>query len=218
MRDLLFRCSAIGKLMTEPKTKAEGVLSTGAKTHIRELAAQEIFGVTFEVSTRPMQKGIECEDEAIAMLGRVRGLELVKNTERRKNEWIMGEADVVTPSRGYDTKCSWSVATFPICEADCVDKLYEWQVRGYMWLWDTPAWEVVYALVSTPEHLAQYELPSMHFVDHIPEAHRITGWTILRDADKESAMIEKIKAARIYYAEVVAEFDRTHSQSLEIKA
>lgn len=44
-----FRCSSIGKLMTEPKSKSEGPLSVGAKTYIRELAAQEIFGVDFVV-------------------------------------------------------------------------------------------------------------------------------------------------------------------------
>ena len=32
-----FRCSSLGKLMTEPRSKSEGVLSVGAKTYIREL-------------------------------------------------------------------------------------------------------------------------------------------------------------------------------------
>ncbi len=52
-----FRCSSIGKLMTEPRSKSEGVLSVGAKTYIRELAAQEIFGVDFEVSSKYIEKG-----------------------------------------------------------------------------------------------------------------------------------------------------------------
>ena len=56
-----FRCSSIGKLMTEPRSKSEGVLSVGAKTYIRELAAQEIFGVDFEVSSKYIEKGIEAE-------------------------------------------------------------------------------------------------------------------------------------------------------------
>ena len=51
-----FRCSSIGKLMTEPRSKSDGPLSVGAKTYIRELAAQEIFGVDFVVSS----KAIEC--------------------------------------------------------------------------------------------------------------------------------------------------------------
>ena len=61
MREVKFRCSSIGKLMTEPKTQKEGPLSVGAKTYIRELAAQEIFGVEFEVSSKQMEKGILVE-------------------------------------------------------------------------------------------------------------------------------------------------------------
>lgn len=85
MRDLLIRCSAIGRLMTEPKTQKEGPLSVGAKTSIREIAAQDIFGVDFEVSDKKIEKGIMVEDEAIGLLNRVRGLSLTKNTERKSN-------------------------------------------------------------------------------------------------------------------------------------
>ena len=212
MRDLLIRCSSIGKLMTEPKTKAEGPLSVGAKTHIRTLAAQEIFGVDFEVSSKEMEKGTLMEPEAIAMLNRVRGLNLTKNTERRTNDWISGECDLfdATARRGHDLKCSWSVATFPLVVVDCEDKLYEWQMRGYMLLWDADEWEVNYTLLSTPEHLARWEPASMHFVDHIPEHMRITTWVVERDKEKEDRMVEKIKHARAYFAEVVAEFAESH--------
>jgi hypothetical protein len=34
---------------------------------------------------------------------------------------------------------------------------------------------------------------------------------VKRDADKEAAIFEKIKHARSYYDEVIAEFDRTHA-------
>lgn len=217
MKPLLIRCSAIGKLMTEPKTKAEGPLSVGAKTQIRNLAAQEIFGVEFEVSSKEMEKGNLVEPHGIALLNRVRGLSLVKNTERKTNAWISGEADLfdAVGRRGHDLKCPWSVASFPITRVDCEDKLYEWQMRGYMWLWDADEWEVNYALISTPEHLIRFEPASMHFVDHIPEHLRLTTWTVTRDALKEAAMVEKIKAARDYYAEVLAEFTTTHPASFK---
>jgi hypothetical protein len=212
MKDLLIRCSAIGKLMTEPKTKAEGPLSVGAKTHIRNLVSQDIFGVDFEVTSKEMEKGTLCEPDAIALLNRVRGLDLSKNTERKENEWISGECDLfdARARRGHDLKCSWSVATFPIALVDCEDKLYEWQMRGYMWLWDASEWEVNYALIRTPEHLIRFEPASMHFVEHIPEHMRLTTWTVARDQAKEAAMVEKIKAARDYYAEVIDEFADTH--------
>lgn len=196
--------------MTEPKTLKEGPLSVGAKTYIRSLVAQELFGVDFEVTSKHMEKGLIIEEDSIALLNRVRGFSLAKNTERRTDEFLTGECDLAQADRGHDLKSSWSVATFPICEADCKEALYEWQVRGYMRLWDKPLWEVNYALISTPEHLIGFEPASMHFVDHIPEHMRLTTWIIERDLDKEAAMVEKVKAARIYFAQVVAEFDRTH--------
>jgi hypothetical protein len=212
--EILFRCSSIGKLMTEPKSKAEGPLSVGAKTYIRQLAAQEIFGVDFEVSSKQMEKGIQCEAESIALLNRVRGLSLSKNTERKSNGFITGECDLFdpVPRRGHDTKTSWSIATFPICFADCEDKLYEWQMRGYMWLWDADEWEVNCCLVNTPESLIGYEPMALHFVDHIPEHMRVTTWAIRRDKDKEALIAEKVKAARDYFLLVIAEFSMTHPE------
>ena len=217
MRKLLIRCSSIGLLMTEPKTKADGILSVGAKTHIRAIASQDIFGVDFEVRSKQMDKGNQMEGEAIGLLNRVRGLDLAKNKERRENEWLTGECDLfdATNKRGHDLKVSWSVATFPIALVDCEDKIYEWQMRGYMALWDANEWEVNYALLSTPEHLCAYEPPSMHFVDHIPEHMRLTTWVVKRDLAKEALMAEKVMAAREYYAKVIEEFANSHIQTVK---
>lgn len=218
---LLIRCSALGKIMTEPRSKAEGPLSQGAKTHIRELAAQVIFGVDFEVSSREMQKGILCEPDSIALLNAVRGLSLAKNSERRTDGFLTGECDLFDPPRrrGHDLKTSWSIATFPIVVADCEDKAYEWQMRGYMKLWQAEEWEVNYCLVNTPEHLIGYDSQTLHFVDHIPAHQRVTTWRVTRDADKERAIEEKVRAAREYFREVIAEFDRIHPASFaEVRA
>ena len=212
--EVLFRCSSLGKLMTEPKTKAEGPLSVGAKTYIRSLAAQEIFGIDFEISSKHMEKGLLVEADAIDMLNRVRGLDLSKNTERRQDQFITGEADLIDwqTGEGRDLKCSWSAATFPISVDDCRDKLYEYQMRGYMRLWDAPRWHVDYCLLDTPEKLIGFEPMQMHLVGHIPEHMRVTTWTVERDKDIEALMVEKVKHARTYYAEVIAEFVRTHPE------
>lgn len=213
MREVLFRCSSIGKLMTEPKTLKEGPLSVGAKTYIRSLAAQEIFGVDFEVSSKQMEKGILVETDSIALLNQVRGLSIEKNTERRSNSFITGECDLfdIGRKRGHDVKSSWSIATFPISIADCEDKLYEWQMRGYMALWDADEWEVNYCMIDTPAHLIGFEPLQMHVVGHVPENMRMTTWAVTRDADKEAAIYVKVGHARTYYAEVIAEFERAHT-------
>jgi hypothetical protein len=214
-RELFLRASMIGKIMTEPRSKSEGPLSQGARSAIRDIAAQHILGIDFEIGSREMSKGIECEQDSIDLLNRVRGLSLVKNTERRERSGVTGECDLWHADfrEGYDLKTAWSAATFPILADDIGGSsrsLYEWQCRAYAALWDADRWHVAYALVNTPERLIGYEPQSMHFFDHIPERMRLTVWTIERDAKKEAAMFDKVQHARDYYAEVIEEFDRTH--------
>ena len=213
MREVLFRASSVARLMTEPKSKADGVLSVGAKTYIEELAAQEIFGVDFEVSSKAIEKGIECEEESITLLNSVRGLSLVKNAERRSNEYITGECDLFDSAnrRGHDIKTSWSIETFPIIEKHAINKTYEWQVRCYMALWDADEWEVNYCLVDTPDRLIGFEPMPLHVVSHLPEWMRVTTWTVKRDLEKEAAIYEKVKAANEYLNLVINEFDQTHA-------
>ncbi len=223
MNDLLIRCSSIGKIMTAPTaaaSKAGEVLSVGAKTFIRSMAAEQILGVEFGFTSKYTEKGTLVEQDGIDLLNRVRGRSLVKNTERKTNGLITGECDLYDADRseGHDLKCSWSAQTFPIAEIDCVDSDYEWQCRGYLALWDAKQWHVQYALVNTPENLIGFEPVTMHFVDHIPEHMRLTSWTITRDEDKEAAIFQKVMYARAYYAEVIAEFGRSHVQHQQAKA
>jgi phage anti-repressor protein len=72
---------------------------------------------------------------------------------------------------------------------------------------------VNYALVDTPDNLIGYEPMQMHVVSHIPEHMRITTWTVKRDMEKEAAIAEKVKHAREYFLQVLAEFEQTHKEA-----
>lgn len=137
------------------------------------------------------------------------------NTERRTNGLLSGEADVFDApiSLGSDAKLPYSMASMPIVLADCYDSGYEYQMRGYMsaGLWDCERWSVDYLLLSTPEELIGFEPPSLHYVDHIPEHLRWTRWMVQRDRAIESLIVDKVLAARRYYAHALNEFDRTHA-------
>lgn len=215
MSQLLIRCSSLGKIMAEPTAAAKKngeVLSVGAKTYVRKLAAESIFGVDFTFSSKQTEKGNRVEQDGIDLLNRVWGRNLTKNTERKADGFISGECDLYDAERreGHDLKCPWSVATFPLVISDCIDSDYEYQCRGYMSLWDADQWHVQYALVNTPDDLIGFEPLQLHLVSHIPEHHRITSWTIKRDLSIEVAIREKVRAAREYFKQVVAEFDSTH--------
>jgi hypothetical protein len=242
MSDILFRCSSIGKMMGDPmsiaaefrtpeveaiiaskkrtddekaliaKLKAAS-LSDTAKSHIRQMAAEAIFGVDFTVRSREMDKGTQCEEHGIALYNSVFGKSLVKNTERRRDEYLCGEADMPDVEEVVDIKLAWSVATFPLSEDDIAEtqrNMYEWQLRAYMRLWDKPRGRIAYCLVDTPEDLCKWEDPRLHMVGHIPEHMRVTTWAYERDPSLEAMMIDKIKRAREYYSRVVRQFHETH--------
>jgi hypothetical protein len=102
------------------------------------------------------------------------------------------------------------VASMPIVVADCFDAGYDYQMRGYMKLWDAETWSVDYLLVDTPEDLIGYESPALHYVSHIPEHLRWTTWLVKRDRSIDALIEGKVRAARRYYRQVLNEFDRGH--------
>jgi hypothetical protein len=189
-------------------------LSAGGKTCVRELLREDIYGfVPSELHTRPVLKGQAVEQACIEMLSRLTGRPLVKNSQRRANGLISGECDVFDePIRhGRDIKAPYSMESMPIVVADAYDSGYEWQMRGYMMLWDAESWSVDYVLVNTPEELiGPLDSPALHIVDHIPERHRWTTWLIARDRRLESFISDKVTAARKYWRQALNEFDRTH--------
>jgi hypothetical protein len=208
--NLLIRCSSLGKIMPEPKTKGD-VLSVGAKTYLMDLAKQGVYGYYEQVTSKYLEKGIVVENDSIALYNRVNFTALTKNTERREDEYITGECDLIIPGvRGIDVKSSWSLGTFPVVTEDCHDKEYEWQCRGYMRLWNVPAWEVAYCMVDTPEELIRYEQPELHCVSHIPENLRVTSIHYTRDMELEDKIVTKCKAAKEFYTEAVRRILSTH--------
>ena len=223
MRDLIIRCSSLGKIMGEPRSKSDGQLSSTARSYLRELAAQDILGIDFVIQSRQFDKGNQCEPDAIELVNRVRGLSLSKNTERRTNDYITGECDLfdVETLEGRDTKCAWNASTFPAFVSDITSgtmaTVYEWQCRGYMMLWDAKKWHIDYCLLDTPPDLIGYEPVSLHSVGHVPEHMRLTTWTVERDAAKEAMIAVKVKAAREYYDGLIAEFALTHLPGAHIE-
>jgi hypothetical protein len=163
------------------------------------------FGVREKTNTKPMQKGIECEQSSIDLLNNVEfrlSKPYVKNTERRSNEWITGECDIYDAETSLirDIKTSWSMATFPLFATNADD--YEWQMRGYMWLWDCDEASVDYCLVDTPEHLIGYEQRDLHIVSHIDPDKRVKSFVFERDFEKEHHIKYRCEQLQEYYEQL----------------
>lgn len=198
---MIIRCSSLKLAMTEARAKNAG-LSESAKRVVEDEVRAEYFGVRERISNKAMQKGIECENASIDLLNNVEfrlSKPYVKNTERKSNQFITGECDIYDHDTKLirDIKTSWSLATFPLFATNADD--YEWQMRGYMMLWDCEEASVDYCLVDTPEHLIGYEQRELHIVSHIDPEKRVKSFVYHRDLEKEERIKQRCEQLQAYY-------------------
>jgi len=205
-----FRASSLSDIMTDPKGKDE-TLSVGAKTYIEKLAKQFVYGYDEVISSKYTDKGLQIEDQSIELYNAVFFTNHKKNTERKTNDWITGECDIITPTKVTDIKSSWSLATFPATVLAGRDKGYEWQLRAYMWLWDVDEAEIAYCLVNTPDELIGHEPQELHFVDHITQELRVTRVPYARDKALEDKIAARVEEANRYMDAMVKQISTEHA-------
>ena len=205
-----FRASSLAEIMTDPKSKDE-LLSVGGKTCVETIAKQLIYGYTETVSSKYTDKGIQVEDASIELYNSVMFTNHLKNTERKTNDWITGEADIVDGPKIIDIKSSWSLSTFPVTAAQGINKTYEWQLRAYMWLWNVDFAAVAYCLVDTPEDLIKWEAPELHYVRHIAPELRLTLVQYTRDKALEEKIKARCEAANTYLDLAMNQIAKEHA-------
>ena len=70
---------------------------------------------------------------------------------------------------------------------------YEWQMRGYMMLWDCDTAIVDYCLVDTPEHLIGYEQRSYTLKVTLTPIQRVK---VCFERDEQKSNVSKLKCWR----------------------
>ncbi len=223
---LRIRCSAIGKIMTNPRS---GVgLSETTKAYIQELFLELEYGIRKEFWSRYCDKGIEVEKDSIRLANEVLGWclteEYIENggQEYFRNEWIHGQTDVFTEWMLADVKSCWSGTTFPWFDEKPKSKDYYYQLQGYMWLTGHDTSDLAYCLVNTPEKMILDEIRREHWkqdsvwqgdeneeivqfvrakhnFDHIPKENRVRNYVITKDLDVIESIKERIVLVREYY-------------------
>lgn len=157
-----FRCSQLGRLMTNPRDKADkeaGRLGDTAKTYVEEVWLNLNYGRKKTVTSKYFEKGISAEDDAIALLSAHHNAIFKKNTTRYESEYLSGTPDV-DEAEIFDTKCNWDI--FKFFEAELCSE-YEWQLRGYMMLANKEKATLAYCLINTPEHILQSEIEKARY-------------------------------------------------------
>ena len=228
MKELLFRCSSLGKLMTDPRTKSE-TLSETAKSYIQDLFKERELGIYKEFSSRYTDKGLEMEDEAIQFASEVLNWDfVVKNETRFNNEWLTGEPDINTDNLLADIKCSWSGSTFPLFDETLKNKDYYYQLQGYMMLTGHDTSELVYCLMNTPHQIVEDEVrrqhwklnlidedlevrqavQEMHNFDQIPNNLRVKRFIVQKDEAAQEKIKERVEVAREYYNQLLTQINK----------
>lgn len=216
-----FRCSALGKIVSK-----SGRLTDANKTYLRETFIGDLYGVKKEITSRYFEKGKYCEEDGITLLNDTlyRGKLLIKNKERKRNGHIHGEADCIAPDDiVYDIKNAFDLFTFGKA---ALSWDYEWQLKGYCFLWGKEKARLFYCLNNMPEHMladeerklfyaghyltyespdymeACQELRKAYIYDHMPIYERFKVWdTEFKKADKDR-ITEAVKEARNFMNEL----------------
>jgi hypothetical protein len=164
--ETLFRSSAAGHLMTEPKSKKDkdaGNLSEGAKTHLVDIYVSAKYGRQSDIQNRYVTKGLMVEEDSITLYSRVKKSYFKKNEEHLSNEFIKGTPDMFTGKdiRNaeiiIDVKSSWDLFTFFRNHTKDVNSLYWWQLQCYMALTGAKSARLAYCLINTPQVLIEDE-------------------------------------------------------------
>lgn len=154
MKNIIFRCHSVGDLMGK-----NGLGKTGQKRAIYTYI-ENTDGRYKEIKSKYLEKGILNESGAIELVNEVLGVTYQKNDVRLTNDYLTGECDVKEDSEICDIKCSWDRFTFE--ESRMADD-YEWQLRGYMELYEKENARVIYCLTDAPDHLILKELEKAAF-------------------------------------------------------
>jgi hypothetical protein len=166
-----FRCSAIGKIMTNDRS-GKGMGDT-ARSYCKQRLREIMYSRSREYSNKYIEKGLACEEDAITLLSRLKKFVFKKNEERLENDYLNGTPDlyigesITSATSGFDTKCSYDLWTFPD-KADKLNSDYYWQDMGYMALTGAERWTTAYCLVNATPSIIDAEKKRLYFAMDCP--------------------------------------------------
>lgn len=166
-------------------------LPATAKTYLHQWYA----GDEIELDNKYVNKGNYVESDLIDFMASKLGLGFAeKNIETKEDDYLIGTCDVDPPEFIVDVKAMWNNTTLH----QNIEKItpdYEWQLRGYMRLWNKQTAILFYGLLDTPAEV-NYDREVSY--SHIPENERWIAYKVERDLAIENQIIERVKLCRTY--------------------
>ncbi len=229
----LMRCSALGSLMTEPKSKADreaGELSETAKDYLMKTYVFEKYKRTRDITSKEIRKGNLCEEDSINLLSFVSDHIYTKNKKKLSNEFITGTPDIIEPEGVIDIKTSWDFVSFLMNLVTPISKSHFYQLQGYMALTGSETSNLIFCLVNAPEVIVNDEKKRLFYMmnvvteeneeykeaaaelefnltfNNVPPNERVLKFKV----DREDAEIEKVYAKVKKCREYLIEIEEKH--------
>ena len=189
-------------------------LSDSAKSAIRDIVKEDLYGFRSFTGNQYTQKGNLLEDLAIEMSGKMRLRNYQKHVGRVENELITGECDVLDLKNKLiiDTKCTWDIGTHPFFADEAMEKVkkagYDVQMQAYMWLYGCDVANIDFWLFPCPPELLNGwdDIDQLvHLVEKIDIRERKTTVVIERDEAIIQKIKDKIPHCQEYYTKLFAE-------------
>ena len=224
MKDFKIRCSAIGKIMANSRTK--GQLSKTCQSYLEEYAIENMYGYSKDIWSKAIDKGIAVENASIELAEEVLKMgAMSKNEEFYENEYLTGTPDVLNEGFVLDVKSSYDATTFPWFKKDVPNKDYYFQLQGYMELTGRRNSYLVYCLVDTPSDIVEDEVRRVHYklkeiednpivrnavemqhnFERVPKEQRIKCFEIDYDPEAIEKIYERVEECREYYETLIHE-------------
>lgn len=151
------RCSAIGQIMSNPRSKKEYLSKTTA-SYCEDWLKEQIYGRKKEFTSKYTNKGNIVEQSSLDFVASELGYgSLVKNEKSFENEFLTGTPDAILEDHIIDVKNSWDCFTFPLFFNNVPNKSYYWQAQGYLALTGLDSYKLIYTLMDTPDELIKKE-------------------------------------------------------------
>lgn len=190
-RTFKIHCSQIGKIMGA--SKPAGQLSVTCKTFLKEWYANEFE----EIHSKYIDKGNQVENELIDFMAIQLGYGMAeKNTITLHDEFMVGTCDVNFPDLVVDVKAPYNRKTLQD-NVDGINSDYEWQLQGYMNLYDKPKAILFYGLMDTPETDWTMEV----VYSDMPDQERWIAYSVIRNDELIQAIKDRVLMCRAWLEE-----------------
>lgn len=161
----------------ETKRDAPPELNKAVKSELLNIYIQEVYGKNKIISSKPMIKGTQLEDESISLYRKFTQDFTSKNEDKLENNYLCGTPDLIKSDRVIDIKTPYDIWTFaPVTEDQAMSDYY-WQLVGYMILTQKPTAELAYCLTSHTELMIVDETRRIAYMENLldddgdPEKH-----------------------------------------------